>query len=540
MTEAPTTIHHRRPVSNDAADRLPPHSLEAEQGVLGCILLDPRRCLSECAEQCKAGADVFYDLKHQVIYDAMLAMRAKGDSIDIGTLFVALKQSRDLESIGGHQYLASLPDLAGSAANLKYYLDVVIGKFARRRVIQAAQSVIDDAENDAIEPDEFVTESQRRLVSTFHELANGSAEDHWTVDDLMAFDVDRDPNAVVGLDPKGRTTRYLCRGYGMWLIGPSGVGKSSLIVQMAICFALHRPFFGTWAVRPLRVLIVQAENDIGDAAEEIKGIAGSMGIDPFVPEFDMLRDRVKFVTERRTVGVKFCSWLERQIAMHRADVVMVDPFLSFAGIDVSRQDQCTQFLRTALNPVLADTGVVLIASHHTGKPKDAKHRAGWTMYDHAYEGIGSSELVNWARAVSVMQPVEDGVFKLLMAKRGRRAWATHPGGEPTTTLWLRHAQHGIAWEQAEAPEQVEPDERSKKPSKSEQLSGSNLYSIISTIPPGGESARSLATRLSAESKRLGFSVSEETCRKTVLDLLIKCDKLSFNTTAQTYSRGANA
>ena len=58
-------------------DRLPPHSTEAEQGVLGCILLDPPHCLGECIEKCKSGAEVFYELKHQVIYEALVAMSAQ-------------------------------------------------------------------------------------------------------------------------------------------------------------------------------------------------------------------------------------------------------------------------------------------------------------------------------------------------------------------------------------------------------------------------------------------------------------------------------
>jgi hypothetical protein len=197
----------------------------------------------------------------------------------------------------------------------------------------------------------------------------------------------------------------------------------------------------------------------------------------------------------------------------------VDPFLSFAGIDVSRQDQCTQFLRTALNPVLSDTGVVLIASHHTGKPKEAKHKAGWTMYDHAYEGIGSSELVNWARAVSVMQPVEAGVFKLLLAKRGRRAWATHPGGEPTTTLWLRHAQQGIAWEQAEAPEQAQGEHpKGGRPSKADQVIELGLGAVIDqlTAPVSGGD---LAGRLEAFAASLHLDVSATTCRQVIRQLV---------------------
>ena len=56
------------PEGEPSLDALPPHSHEAEQGVLGCILLDPKAALPECIMQFKAGADVFYDLRHRIIY----------------------------------------------------------------------------------------------------------------------------------------------------------------------------------------------------------------------------------------------------------------------------------------------------------------------------------------------------------------------------------------------------------------------------------------------------------------------------------------
>ena len=57
-----------------AADRLPPHSPEAEQGVLGCVLLSPNDCLGECVEKFKSGPEVFYDLRHRTVYETLVEM----------------------------------------------------------------------------------------------------------------------------------------------------------------------------------------------------------------------------------------------------------------------------------------------------------------------------------------------------------------------------------------------------------------------------------------------------------------------------------
>lgn len=62
----------QRKKSEAQEDRLPPHSIEAEQGVLGCILLSPEDCIGTCIEKLKAGGECFYDLRHRSIYDALV------------------------------------------------------------------------------------------------------------------------------------------------------------------------------------------------------------------------------------------------------------------------------------------------------------------------------------------------------------------------------------------------------------------------------------------------------------------------------------
>lgn len=470
LDEPPAQQHHRRRKALiDVAhalvpDRLPPHSVEAEQGVLGCILLDPKPALAEARRLLPAGSHAFYDLKHQVIFDALLMLDSRREPIDIITLQQHLKDNKQLEAVGGIAYLMSLSDAVPSAANLSYYADIVRDKFALREVIRAASDLVAEAYERESGADGAFWEMQSRMVKAFrHGDIAHTSDEVWSCNELVEYQVDADPNTVVGVDVNGAFTRYLCRGYGAWIIGPSGVGKSSLLMEQAVLFTLGKDFCGMRPVRPLRVLFVQAENDIGDAAEQLQGILMSHGIHEMDDAFEDLQQGLKVVTERRKVGPAFVSWLERQIVLHRADVVFCDPFLSFAGIDVSRQDECSRFLRTCLNPVLADTGAVLIASHHTGKPKAAKDTAGWTLFDHAYAGLGSSELVNWARAVSIIIPLaEPGRFELRLAKRGKRAGTVHPGGDATTSIFLKHAERGIAWTQISPPE---PSPEPEKPSK---------------------------------------------------------------------------
>src|SRR4051812_31066631 len=74
-----------------SVDRLPPHSIEAEQGVLGCVFLAAHECLNDCIEKFKPGAAVFYDLRHQVIYELLVEMYDRKEAIDVITVQQRLK-----------------------------------------------------------------------------------------------------------------------------------------------------------------------------------------------------------------------------------------------------------------------------------------------------------------------------------------------------------------------------------------------------------------------------------------------------------------
>jgi hypothetical protein len=510
-------------LGRNGSDRLPPHSGEAEQGILGCCLWNSA-CVEE-VERAAGGlgaAGLFYDLRHSVIFGAIARLR----EFDLITLQQELKDRGELDRIGGIAYLSGLQDCVPSAANLVYYLDIAVEKARLRHLISTCRDVAARAEDCGGSVEEFLWAAQSDLVGMLGRAAGERDVESWSIRDLAGYGCEEDANCILGVKD-GKTTRYLCRGHGAWLIGPSGVGKSSLAVQEALLWAAGRAFCGIAPVRPLRVLIVQAENDKGDASEQVQGILAGMGINEFdTPEvFELVWQNVRFETERELVGPRFVQWLERRIARHRAELVVVDPLLSFAGIDVSRQDQTTNFLRAVLNPVLADTGAVMIGAHHTGKPKNAKDTANWTIYDHAYAGIGSSELVNWARAISVLVPLGDGRFELRLAKRGARAWARHPDGQRTTSLYLKHGDERIFWEQTAPPEASEAGDGGSgeakeggRPSAVKQVLGLGLGPLIDGLTEGVGLNR-LAEMVDNFAAGRRLDVKRWTCKRVVAELV---------------------
>ncbi len=124
-------------------DRLPPHSVEAEQGVLGCALLDPNQCIGECIEKLKDdGKSAFYDLRHQTIYETLAEMFNARQPVDLITVQQNLKDRQLLDQVGGIAYLSQLQDAVPSAANLSYYLDIVREKYLLRKLIQTCSAVV--------------------------------------------------------------------------------------------------------------------------------------------------------------------------------------------------------------------------------------------------------------------------------------------------------------------------------------------------------------------------------------------------------------
>jgi hypothetical protein len=268
---------------------------------------------------------------------------------------------------------------------------------------------------------------------------------------LMAFKPTEDATTLLG-------DRWICRGGSALLVGPAGIGKSSLAAQMAVFWALGLPAFGIKPVRPLKSVFIQAENDEGDMAEMVQGVyfhalkeAMKAGMDT-EKVADLLAKNLLFARDTVHVGDSFVAVVDALAGLHKPDLIWCDPLLSYVGDNISSQKVASTFLRGKLNPVSFRHGFAWMMVHHTGKPPgDAKTRQKWTETDFAYIGLGSSELTNWARACLYLEVLGDGVFALRLTKRGKRAGVATESGFSVTRVGLQHGEKNICWEPCELP-----------------------------------------------------------------------------------------
>ncbi|GAA3312109.1 hypothetical protein GCM10020295_83070 [Streptomyces cinereospinus] len=121
-------------------ERVPPNDLEAEQSVLGGMLLS-KDAIGEVNE---AGVtnEAYYRPAHGTIHDAIMDMYGKGQPVDPITVAAYLTKSGDIERIGGASYLHTLVQAVPTAANAAYYAEIVVERFKLRRLIEAGTRIV--------------------------------------------------------------------------------------------------------------------------------------------------------------------------------------------------------------------------------------------------------------------------------------------------------------------------------------------------------------------------------------------------------------
>ncbi|SHE85919.1 primary replicative DNA helicase [Seinonella peptonophila] len=143
------------------ADRLPPHNHEAEQAVLGAILIEPS-VLIPVIERLKP--DDFYRQGHQRLLEVMMGLAEKGVPVDVVTLTSELQDRRLLDEVGGVTYLTELTTVIPTAANVEYYAKIVEEKSILRRLIRTATQIATMGYNSEDEITEILDEAEKQIL----------------------------------------------------------------------------------------------------------------------------------------------------------------------------------------------------------------------------------------------------------------------------------------------------------------------------------------------------------------------------------------
>lgn len=216
-----------------------PFSLEAEQSVLGAILLDPS-CLPTVAEILPR-AEYFYTVSNQLIYGVMLEMFTLSLPVDFVTVLEKLKENGDFDESTGKVYLTQLAQLVPSLSNVSVYAHIVRDKYDVRTLMQAARRILDDASEGGEEASTLLDAAEQRIfdirqgknMQGLQPIREILLETFDRLDLLNSPDRDKYRGIPTGIGELDSTITGLNRSDLIILAARPGVGKTSFGLNIA-------------------------------------------------------------------------------------------------------------------------------------------------------------------------------------------------------------------------------------------------------------------------------------------------------------------
>lgn len=140
--------------------RVPPHNIEAEQSVIGAMLLD-KNAIAEATEILK-GVE-FYKQSHSILFNSIKEIYDKDEPVDMITLVDLLRAREHLEAVGGVSYISTLVASVPTTSNVKYYAKIVEEKYTLRRLILSASDIIDKSYKEQEDVEDVISFAEKSI-----------------------------------------------------------------------------------------------------------------------------------------------------------------------------------------------------------------------------------------------------------------------------------------------------------------------------------------------------------------------------------------
>lgn len=390
--------------------KVPPSNLQAEESLLGAMLLSPAAV--ETAANVIIPED-FYDPKNQHIFEAACALWNRGEGIDPRTVWAELQHMGVAEAIDPGTlitYQAGTP----ATTNAAKYAELVVEAATRRRIIAACGDIIEKSYDPTSNlPD---TLDVLRRYSTSLEVAFALPSPSPNIDDFLAVEED-DLNWVV--------PNVLSQQDRLILVGPEGYGKSTFMRQFAIHTSQGIHPFTLRNCQPKRVLMVDLENPPSLARKRMRGtvlqVKNELG-DQFRP--NNLR------IEAKPEGINVLQradrvWLEKILQANQPELLMIGPLYKLYEGEGTKQDEA-QRVAKVFDSVRARFKCAVVIEHHA--PKGDGHSRTMVPF-------GSSVWLRWPEFGMFIKPDKEDHSTAIMGHwrgpRDERQWPKrlHKGGK---------------------------------------------------------------------------------------------------------------
>jgi hypothetical protein len=382
-------------------EQAPPHNTEIEAAVLGMIVHSPHEVAKDI-ERLGINNKSFYDLRHQALFGVIRAVLREGKLPDMVTLGKRIQDEGKAEAIGGLSHLAALPDM--TTVPFEQFVNQLHELRRRRFVISQATLLHACAHDPKQSLDEIAINLER--VIEYQRQTSVAGLTMRKPSEILAMTFD-EKDCYVG-------DRLIAAGQSTTILGPGGIGKSRLLLQLAASCIVGRDFLGlpTYA-QGKRWLILQAENSSRRLCTDLEHLRKWLGDEAYkivdenltLHTLETEEDCILSLDAPATVAA-----MKQAIMKYEPDIIAIDALYNFASGDLNSDSemrktlQCLSRIARTDNPQRA-----MVVLHHALTGKAGVGKA--VGFERASYGRNSKVLHAWTRAqinIALGSPEDNG------------------------------------------------------------------------------------------------------------------------------------
>ena len=339
------------PAENESIGRMPPHSIDAEQAVLGAIIINSR-AINDVSSILLPGD--FYREAHRIVFEAMLEMSYKGSPIDMLSLSEFLRDKNLFEKVGGVAFITHLSNISPSAANATYYAKIVKDKALLRNLINAASDIADSAFAGSDDIVNLLDNAERKVLAISASHDTGSAV---PVKSLLKEAIGRIEMAYEakggltglpsGFDDLDRLTSGLQPSDLILLAARPSMGKTALTLNLAANVALRKKksvAFFSLEMSSIQLLMRLISSESGVDSKQIQ--RGDVSADEWaaiIGACDNLYNAPLYIDDNSNINVAELRSRARRIqSEHGLDLIIIDYLQLMQGRHTGSNDNRQQ------------------------------------------------------------------------------------------------------------------------------------------------------------------------------------------------------
>jgi len=363
-------------------DKIPPHNLEAEQAVLGALLLDAES-IGTVLRYLRA--DAFYSLQNQKIFQTIIDLFNKGQRPDLITLTEELRLHGALDSAGGPGYVAGLTDTVPTSANVEYYAKIVMEQATRRSLLKISQRIISNVHDDTVESRVVLEQAQKQIF----ELTDASqTATYKTPREIIPLAIDviektyHSKATFTGIPSGFDILDQMTSGFQkseLIIIGarPS-VGKTALAMSMAAHIAVHKKIptaFFSLEMSDMQLITRLISSESRVCSTNIRN--GMLKLSDFQAIQDAaghIYEAPLYLVDMPNMKLLDLRAMARQLrAKHDVQIFFIDyiTLISSENIQIPRHEQIAEISRS-LKSLARELGVPVVALSQVRRDAEGK------------------------------------------------------------------------------------------------------------------------------------------------------------------------